>query len=210
MPSPPGASESAMHDATETAMHEMHTIAPPRERAFTVSEYYRLARHGILTENDRVELFDGRIYETAPIGSGHAQCVRRLTELLVLRVTPAALVGIQNPVRLSDRSEPEPDMALLEPKDVYADRHPGPDDVLLLIEVADSSLDFDRNVKPLLYARAGIPELWVIALREESVHVYRSPGANGYAEHAVVERGGALAVAALPEVEAIPVDAMLD
>ena len=191
-------------------MHDMDTIAPPRERTFTVSEYYRLARHGILTENDRVELLDGRIYEMAPIGSGHAQCVRRLTELLVLRVTPGAVVSIQNPVRLNDRSEPEPDVALLEPKDVYGSRHPRPEDVLLLIEVADTSLDFDRDVKTHLYARAGIRELWVLALREQRVHVYRRPGPNGYAERAVAERGGALDVAALPEVDAIPVDAMFD
>ena len=219
-------------------MHDMNTIASPRERSFTVSEYHRLAHHGILRENDRVELLDGRIYEMNPIGSRHAQCVRRLTELLVLKVTPRALVSIQNPVRLDDRSEPEPDVALLEPKEVYGSRHPRPDDVLLLIEVArqsspggsawrptnppgvravlrrrllaDTTLDFDRDVKPLLYARAGVRELWVLALEEERVHVYRRPGANGYAEYAVVERGAAVDITALPEVGAIPVAAMLD
>ena len=191
-------------------MHDMHTIASPRERTFTVSEYHRLAHHGILQENDRVELLDGRIYEMNPIGSRHAQCVRRLTALLVLKVTPKALVSIQNPVRLDDRSEPEPDVALLEPKEVYGSRHPRPDDVLLLIEVADTTLDFDRDVKPLLYARAGVRELWVLALEEERVHVYRRPGANGYAEHAVVERGAALDITALPEVGAIAVADMLD
>ena len=191
-------------------MHDLHPVAPPRERTFTVSEYYRLARHGILTENDRVELLDGRIYEMAPIGSGHAQCVRRLTELLVLKTARRALVSVQNPVRLNDRSEPEPDVALLEPKDVYGRRHPRPEDVLLLIEVADTSLDLDRDVKSLLYARAGIRELWVLALGERRVHRYRGPGPDGYAEHAVVERGGALDIAALPEVGAVPVEAMLD
>ena len=191
-------------------MHDMHTIASPRERTFTVSEYHRLAHHGILQENDRVELLDGRIYEMNPIGSRHAQCVRRLTTLLVLKVTPKALVSIQNPVRLDDRSEPEPDVALLEPKEVYGSRHPRPDDVLLLIEVADTTLDFDRDVKPLLYARAGVRELWVLALEEERVHVYRRPGSNGYAEHAVVERGAALDITALPEVGAIAVADMLD
>ena len=191
-------------------MHDMNPIASPRERTFTVTEYHRLAHHGILKENDRVELLDGRIYEMNPIGSRHAQCVRRLTELLVLKITPRALVSIQNPVRLDDRSEPEPDVALLEPKEVYGSRHPRPDDVLLLIEVADTTLDFDRDVKPLLYARAGVRELWVLALEEERVHVYRRPGANGYAEHAIVERGAALDITALPEVGAIPVAAMLD
>lgn len=191
-------------------MHDLHTGAPPRERTFTVGEYYRLARHGILTENDRVELLDGRIYEMAPIGSAHAQCVRRLTELLVRRVTPRAVVSVQNPVRLNDRSEPEPDVALLEPKDVYGRRHPRPEDVLLLIEVADTSLDFDRDVKSLLYARAGIREFWVLALGEQRVHAYRGPGPGGYAEHAVAERGSALDITTLPEVAALPVDAMLD
>lgn len=191
-------------------MHDLHTVAPPRERAFTVGEYYRLARHGILTENDRVELLDGRIYEMAPIGSAHAQCVRRLTELLVRRATPRAVVSVQNPVRLNDRSEPEPDVALLEPQDVYGRRHPRPEDVLLLIEVADTSPDFDRDVKSLLYARAGIRELWVVALGEQRVHAYRRPGPDGYAEQAVAERGGALGIATLPEAGTVPVDAMLD
>ena len=191
-------------------MHDMNTIASPRERTFTVSEYHGLAHHGILKENDRVELLDGRIYEMNPIGSRHAQCVRRLTELLVLKIAPRALVSIQNPVRLDDRSEPEPDVALLEPKEVYGSRHPRPDDVLLLIEVADTTLDFDRDVKALLYARAGVRELWVLALEEERVHVYRRPGANGYGEYAVVERSAAVDITALPEVGAIPVAAMLD
>lgn len=191
-------------------MHDMNTIASPRERTFTVSEYHGLAHHGILKENDRVELLDGRIYEMNPIGSRHAQCVRRLTELLVLKVAPRALVSIQNPVRLDDRSEPEPDVALLEPKEVYGSRHPRPDDVLLLIEVADTTLHFDRDVKALLYARAGVRELWVLALEEERVHVYRRPGANGYGEYAVVERSAAGDITALPEVGAIPVAAMLD
>ena len=191
-------------------MHDMNTIASPRERTFTVSEYHGLAHHGILKENDRVELLDGRIYEMNPIGSRHAQCVRRLTELLVLKVAPRALVSIQNPVRLDDRSEPEPDVALLEPKEVYGSRHPRPDDVLLLIEVADTTLHFDRDIKALLYARAGVRELWVLALEEERVHVYRRPGANGYGEYAVVERGAAVDITELPEVDAIPVAAMLD
>ena len=187
----------------------METTALPRERTFTTAEYHQLAQLGVLKEEDRVELLEGKIYVMSPIGSRHAECVRGLTEMLFSQVVPGARVSVQNPIQLSDHSEPEPDIALLEPKDVYAGRHPRADEVLLVIEVADRTLDFDLGVKAPLYAEAGIRELWVIALREERIHVFRGPGPGAYAEQEVFERGSSLQIAAFPEARPFPADAIL-
>lgn len=187
----------------------MQTITYPHQRTFTVSEYHKLAHLGVLKEPDRLELLNGKIYTMSPIGSRHAECVRRLTEILFLKVVPKARVSVQNPVRLDDHSEPEPDIALIEPKDVYMGRHPRPDEVLLVVEVADTTPDFDLGVKTPLYAKAGIREVWVVALDEQRVHVYRRPGAEGYAEHVISGRDASLEIAALPEAGTFPVQAML-
>ena len=125
--------------------------APPKtptQRRFTVEEYYQMAETGVLPEEENVELLDGQIYLMSPIGSEHAACVRRLNRYFHSKIESQALVSVQNPIRLSDTSEPEPDLALLSPReDEYATHHPGPDDVLLVVEVADSSLDFDQETK---------------------------------------------------------------
>ncbi len=160
-------------------MHE----GPPAPRLFTVDEYYAMAQAGILGEDDRVELIAGEIVVMSPIGSRHAGCLNRLNELLVPAARRRAIVAPQNPLRLNDSSEPQPDIALLRWRDdSYASRHPGPQDALLVIELADSSLDFDRGAKLALYARNGIAEVWVVNLRADSVEVYRSPGLDGYGE----------------------------
>src|SRR5216684_564312 len=127
------------------------------KRHFNVTEYYQMAKAGVLKPDDRVELIEGEIVKMSPIGSPHAACVCRLYESLPNVVKGRALVWVQNPVRLNDFSEPVPDIALLKPrKDYYAARHPTPADVLLIIEVADSTLLTDRNIKIPLYARSGI------------------------------------------------------
>lgn len=160
------------------------------KRLFTVDDYHRMAETGILNEDDRVELIEGEIVEMNPIGSRHAGCVIRLTHLLTRAVGERAIVSVQNPVQLGDRSEPQPDLLLLRPRpDFYAEAHPGPADVLLLIEVADASTANDRNVKLPLYARAGIPEVWLIDLENEVVEVYRGPAADGFTEVARIPRG---------------------
>lgn len=153
----------------------------PATRLFTVDEYYRMAEAGILGEGDRVELLDGRIVEMSPIGSRHAACVGRLTRLMAAVPEERALLRVQSPVRLGKLSEPQPDLCLLKPRaDYYADGHPGPDDVLLLVEVADTSLSFDRDKKLPLYNRARIGEVWLFDLREGQVQVYRQPSGEGY------------------------------
>jgi Uma2 family endonuclease len=171
-------------------------------RRFSVEEYYLMAKAGILNEDDRVELIDGEIVEMAPIGSPHAGYVDRLNRLFTLRLGERGIVRVQNPVRLSEHSEPLPDLALLRPRDdFYATAHPGPADVLLLIEVADTSVDYDREVKARLYARAGITEYWLVDLPEQRIEVYRDPAAGEYRQVRLVRRGERLVPEAFPSLE---------
>ena len=171
-------------------------------RLFSVEEYYLMAKAGILTEDDRVELIEGEIVEMSPIGSRHAACVKRLIRFLSQQVGQHALIGAQDPVRLGEHSEPQPDIALLRPRaDFYSTAHPGPADVLLLIEVSDTSIDYDREVKVPLYARSGIGEVWLIDLAGESIEVYQSPAPEGYRQIRVVRQEERLAPEALPELE---------
>jgi Uma2 family endonuclease len=171
-------------------------------RLFTVLDYYRMAEAGILGEDDRVELIEGEIVEMPPIGSHHASTVFRLNSILTRMLMPEqAIVGIQSPVRLNEQSEPQPDVCLLKPRaDFYANGHPGPGDILLLIEVADSSVDYDLQVKVPLYAATGIAEVWIVNLVAASIEIYRRPAEAGYEERRRVGRGDALTPQAFPDV----------
>jgi Uma2 family endonuclease len=140
---------------------------------FNVDQYYRLAEAGVLQPDDRVELIEGEIIRMSPIGSAHAACVRSLQIFFSETFGRKYLLSIQSPVRLSDFSEPEPDLALLKARtDLYAERHPLPQDVLLIIEVSDMSVLSDRNVKIPLYARYGIAEAWLVNLPKKTIEVY--------------------------------------
>jgi len=164
---------------------------------FTVDEYHKMGEAGIFGEDDRVELIEGEIVEMSPIGSPHAARVKRLNRLLVRRLGTRAIVQVQDPVVLSQTSEPQPDLAVLKPRaDFYAARHPTPADTLLITEVADSSRAFDRNVKAPLYARAGIAELWVVDVIDELVEVYRRPLRGTYREVTTFRRGQRVTIAA--------------
>ncbi len=148
----------------------------------TVADIYRMLDAGILHEDSRVELIDGELLDMAPIGSDHATTVDRLMKALVLACGDRAIVRAQNPVRLDDLNEPQPDFSILRPRpDGYRHGHPGPADVLLLIEVADSSLRFDRRVKLPLYARFGIPEVWIADLQRRVLERHLSPMGSAYA-----------------------------
>lgn len=186
------------------------TAQPPTTRRFTVSEYHRMAEAGILGEDDPVELIDGQIYVMSPIGSQHAACVDRLARLFFTAVgTDEARVRIQNPILIDPSSEPEPDVALVEPKEAYAARHPRPDEVMLLVEVSGATLAFDRKEKLPLYAQAGIPEVWIVALDEDQIHAHRQPEGGAYAEHKSYERGDTLTVQALPDAGPFAVEDVL-
>ena len=178
-------------------------------RLFTVEEYHRMAEAGILSEDDRVELIEGEIVEMSPIGSRHAGCVNRISHWFSQRVGGRAIVSVQNPIRLGRRSEPQPDVALLRPReDFYASEHPGPEDVLLIVEVAEHSAGYDRGVKVPLYARYGVVEVWVVDLLRGVVEVYRGPEGEGYREVQVVGRGEVITPLQLPDLH-VPVDQIL-
>ena len=173
---------------------------PVTRRLLTIEEYDRMGAAGILNEDERVELIQGELVQMAAIGSPHASCVMRLTAWFTVRVAGRALVSVQNPIRLPPRSEPEPDLVILRHQsDFYATAHPGPEDVLLLIEVSDTTLVYDRGVKLPLYARAGIPEVWIVDLEGRRLLVHRQPSGMAYGEITVVA-GGALSPAAFPDL----------
>lgn len=166
-----------------------------------VDEYYRMAEAGILDEDDRVELIDGEIIDMMPIGPGHSFIVNGLTKALVMACGDEAIVSVRNPVRFDRFNEPEPDFAVLRPRaDNYRESHPGPADVLLLVEVADSSLRYDRRIKLPLYAEAGIVEYWLVDLKAGRVEVFRNPEGGAYLDASVHGRGERLALAAAPGV----------
>ena len=174
-----------------------------QRRLLTVDEYHRMGEAGVLTEDDRVELIEGELVAMVPIGSEHIAATNALTRLLVLAVGDSGIVSVQNPVRLSQRSEPQPDFAVLKSRD-YRTTLPQPEDTMLAVEVANTSLDYDRTVKLVLYARSGIPEVWIVNLAAEEVEVYRSPTGDQYAFVTRVGRSEALTMDALPDVR-IPV-----
>jgi Uma2 family endonuclease len=179
----------------------------PAPYRFTVAEYYQMAEAGILNEDDRVELLEGEIVEMAPIGSRHASCVTKLIMLFCSHVTGRAVVWAQNPVRLGELSEPQPDVALLRPRpDGYAGGHPRPEDVLLLVEVGDTTAGWDRRHKLPLYASAGVSELWLVDLVAATVHVCRRPEDGAYGEVRVAEPGHRLGPEAFPDVSIDPGD----
>jgi len=179
-----------------------------QRRLFTVEEYHRMAEAGILSEDDRVELIEGELVTMSPIGSRHAACVARLTALL-FPVEGRGILWVQNPIRLGARSEPQPDVALLRYRpDFYASAHPGPEDVLLVVEVAETSADADRSLKIPLYARYGIPEAWLVDLLEERIEIYRHLTPQGYRSLHIAHRGETVSPTALPDLE-LSVDEIL-
>ncbi len=162
---------------------------------FTVDDYHRLAELGVLHEDDRVELLDGQVVEMTPIGPEHAGCVDALTRLLSRCVGDAGVVRVQNPLVLGTKWEPQPDVALLKPRDDgYRAAHPGRGDILLVVEVADTSGGSDRDVKLPLYAAAGIPEAWLVDLANDAIEVHRQPAPEGYREVRTLRRGDTLSV----------------
>ncbi len=155
---------------------------------FTVGEYHRMGEAGIFAEDDRVELIDGEVVEMTPISWRHAHCVRQLINILPGLVGDRYLVDAQNPIALGEHGEPQPDVVLLD-GGLAAGRLPIPDEVALAVEVAESSLEFDRNVKLPWYGEAGIQEVWIANLRDDLMEVYSDPGPQGYRSTHRVGRG---------------------
>src|SRR5581483_8823648 len=174
---------------------------------WTVDEYYRMAELGILEPDARVELLDGEVVDMPPIGPEHAASVDDLGDLLVGRINERAIVRRQNPIRLGTSSEPEPDIVVVQRRaDRYRSGHPTARDVLLVIEVSDSTLATDREVKGPLYAQAGIAEYWIVNLVDGQVEVHRDPTPNGYQTTRVLRRGDTIQPLAFPEVTIVVAD----
>ena len=199
--------------APTTASPPTPTVSPDtqlhlRERRLSVEEYVAMGEAGVLGDDDRVELLDGRLIDMPPIGPPHGHSVNDLEELFARRLyvhdEPLARLSIQNPIQIDDYSAPQPDVVLYDPE-MPRDRHPHPEDIFLVVEVADSSVDYDRTVKAAHYAAAGLPEYWLVDLPKAVVDVFRQPEADGYAERTRHRAGDALSVAALPEMETVPV-----
>lgn len=167
---------------------------------FTVKEYYRMAETGLLRPDARVELLDGRIIDMSPIGPLHGGVVNLLNYQLNQLSQRRWVVTVQSPVHLDDSSEPQPDVMLVKPaRDFYTSRHPGPEDVFLLIEVSDSTLETDRGEKLPAYGRAGIVEVWIVNLIDGTLEVYREPHFAGYASAQVLHEGDTIAPARFPD-----------
>ena len=171
-------------------------------RRFSVREYHRMGETGILGEDDRLELLEGEIVEMAPIGSRHQATVDRLNELFSSQIAELATVRVRGPVRLGEDSEPQPDVTLLKRRaDFYASEHPGPSDVLLLVEVSDTSTEYDREVKLPLYASHGIAEVWLVGLETQIIEVYSVPPATGYERVSQAVRGQRLSPESFPDLD---------
>ena len=160
------------------------------QHRFNVKEYYRMAETGVLRPDARVELLDGRIIDMSPIGPFHGGLVKRLSRMFNLKANGRWLVSTQDPIHLDDHSEPEPDVMLLKPSpDDYTSRHPHPEDVFLLVEVSDTTLEYDREEKLAAYGRGGIAEVWIVNLIDATIEVYRGPHFTGYASRTVLRPG---------------------
>ncbi|MEM9720948.1 MAG: Uma2 family endonuclease [Bacteroidota bacterium] len=174
----------------------METI--PKKRLFSRKEYYQMAETGILTCTDKTELIRGEILIKSPSGAYHSSRIRKIDRLFSQYVGDKAQTSVQSPVRLNDLSEPEPDFALLHfREDDYPHAHPGPEDILLLIEVSHSTYSFDKQVKIPLYAQAGIPEVWILNLNTDQVEVFKRPVKGVYQEESVLQPGQEIGFEAL-------------
>ena len=175
-------------------------VAASRRR-FTRKEYYRMAEVGILGARDRVELIKGEIIEMSPIGDRHAAFVDNLNRLLVRWLPDEVIVRVQGPVALAEDTEPQPDFTVLRRRAVpYKTREAWAEDALLVIEVADTSLAYDRSTKRRLYAEASIPEYWVVDCTAETIEVHRGPGLDGYRDVRLVSGGATLSPQTFPDV----------
>jgi Uma2 family endonuclease len=169
---------------------------------FTVEDFERMVEAGILTKEDRVELIQGQVVEMSPIGKRHASAVNRATRVFIQRCGDRAIVSVQGPVQLVGTSQVQPDIALLRPReDFYRDQYPQVADVLLIVEFADSSLLTDRNLKLPAYAAAGVKEVWLVNLLNDTIEIYRDPAGGRYATSDVVGLRQRIAPLALSDLE---------
>jgi Uma2 family endonuclease len=183
-------------------MHAMSAaLDHPRKHLISAEEYLRMGEADVFAPDARLELIEGEIIEMAPIHPPHSGRVKKINELFVQRAGGRAIVSVQDPLIISGRSVPQPDLALLRARsDYYTKSHPVVADVFLVVEVADTTLRFDLRTKVPLYARCAIPEVWVLDVNEGAIHVFRELGDGAYRSAFVARVGERVACAALPEV----------
>ena len=171
------------------------------KKLFTVEEYHRMGEAGIFHPEARLELIEGEIIEMSPVGDRHIECVNRATALFSARLSGKVMVSVQNPVRLSRYTEPQPDILLARPRDdYYAGKRIVPADTFLVIEISDTTLRYDRNRKMSLYAKSGVSEVWIENLQEDVILVYQKPGPETYSASLTFHRGESISLAAFPEI----------
>jgi Uma2 family endonuclease len=174
------------------------TTSRPRLQ-FTRARFDAMVAAGILTKDDRVELLDGEVYQKMPKGPKHTARIKALIARLTALLGPRVLIGCQDPVALNEFSEPEPDISVLQPReDFYESGHPEPKDVILLVEVSDSTLDYDRDLKIPLYAACDIPEVWLVDVKDRSVTVHQQPEGNCYRQTQSYRAGDVIPLRAFP------------
>jgi Uma2 family endonuclease len=168
---------------------------------FTTQQYHLMHEAGVFPQGDRLELINGEIKEMSPIGRKHAVCVTRLNELFFSRLLGKVQIWSQNPILLDNGSEPQPDLAILKRReDFYTNALPTPSDILLIIEVADSTIVYDREVKMPLYAAVGIPEMWLFDVNKKTIEGYSQPSASGYKQMNRYEQNDTLSMISFPDV----------
>lgn len=180
----------------------VQTSAQPARKLFTTAEYNQMLEAGILDEDDRVELIEGELYEMSPIGPRHAAAVNRINRLLSLSLADVAIISVQNPVELDEYSEPQPDLTLLKWRDdFYSQSHPTPADILVAIEVSETTHERDRSLKLPSYARAGVSEVWLVDLFNDHVEIHSQPASGLYQEIRIVLRDQPLVSKSIPQLQ---------
>ena len=180
----------------------------PRRLRFTVDEYYKMIELGMLKDYEKAEIIEGELIQKMTIGDRHAAIVNLLNRFFIKNVSDDTLVSVQNPVRLSDYDEPEPDLVLADLHKYDGKRHPQPKEILLIVEVSDSTLKYDRNTKLLLYAEAEIPEVWIVNLPNDLIEIHQKPSSGIYQLTKIFKRGEQIESEMLPDLR-LEVDQIL-
>ncbi len=189
-------------------MMNIQTHPQPGRLRFSVDEYYKLIELGILTDYERAEIIDGELVKKITIGDRHATVVDLLTKFFIKNVSNEIRVGVQNPLRISDYNEPEPDIVLSDLTKYDGERHPRPAEVVLVVKVSDATMKYDRDVKLPLYAEAGIAEVWIVNLRKNIVKIYQNPFDDIYQTVKIFQSGETIEMRMLPESK-LEVDELL-
>lgn len=181
-------------------MMNVQTQPQPVRLRFSVDEYYKMIELGILKDYEKAEIIDGELIKKMTIGDRHAATVNSLNRFFSKNISDDILISVQNPLRISDYNEPEPDIVLSDLTKYDGKRHPRPEEVLLVVEVSDATLKYDRDVKLPLYAEAGISEIWIVNLKKDIIEAHRNPFNDLYQTVKIYKPGETLKSEVLPEL----------